>query len=107
MNTTVPTAVLSETEAVKKADLRRKSRLRVIDQGTPYDATGRMIKWARELRSGKLGRCTDILIVARTIKTETGDGKGGHGYEYFSNGPGDAKTFYAMAEALALRYRLR
>jgi hypothetical protein len=107
MKTTVPTAVLSETEAGKKANLLRKSRLRAIDQGTPYDATGRMIKWARELRSGKLGRCTDVLIVARTIKTETGDGRGGHGYEYFGNGPGDAKTFHAMAEALALRYRQR
>jgi hypothetical protein len=107
MKTTVPTGVLSETEAGKKADLLRKSRLRAIDQGTPYDATGRMIKWARELRSGKLGRCTDVLIVARTIKMETGDGQGGHGYEYFGNGPGDAKTFHAMAEALALRYRQR
>jgi hypothetical protein len=100
MNTTVP-------NSNPTAGRKKRSKLRAIDQGTPYDATGRMVKWMRELRAGTLGRCTDIVMVARVINQEDGTGSGGPAYEYFSNGLSDSSTHKAMAEAIATRYKTR
>lgn len=98
MNKTIPTARLCDTEAEKNAILRKKSKLRVIDQGTRYDPTGRMIKWARELRNGASGRCTDVLIVARCLAED------GIAYEHFMNGTGEREVTAAMAHAVMKRY---
>ena len=91
MNKTVP----SPTNWPEK---KRASKLRVIDQGTRYDPTGRMIKWARELRSGANGRCTDVLIVARCLTLD------GVAYEHFMNGTGEREVTSAMAQAVLKRY---
>jgi hypothetical protein len=98
MNKTVPTGRLCDTAAEKNTRARRGSKLRVIDEGTPYDVTGRMIRWAREIRTGKLGRCTDVLIVARCI------GPDGIAYEHFSNGTGTRETYMAMAQNAVKRH---
>lgn len=95
---TVPTGRLCDTEAEKKAKLVSRSKLRAIDKGTPYDAAGRTVKWARELNSGKMGRVTDIVIVARVIA------KDGLAYEHFANGIGNGDTYRCMLERALLRY---
>ena len=98
MNKTVPTARLCDTEAEKNARKVRKSRIRPIDENTPYDVTGRMFKWAREIRSGALGRVTDVVICARCI------GDDGIAYEHFVNGTGSRETYMVMANSVMKRY---
>jgi hypothetical protein len=106
LKNTIPTGRLLETQAEIKASLKRHSRLRAIDQGTPYDATGRMVKWLRELRSGKLGRCTDVLMVARVIIAENGEGTGGPAYEHFKNGISGHDVHRRMAEVAMERHKI-
>jgi hypothetical protein len=95
MNKTVPSATNWPDERPRKKTVK----LRVIDQGTAYDVSGRMIRWARELRTGKLGRCTDVLIVARCM------GKDGLAYEHFSNGTGTNEIYLAMAQSAIKRHQ--
>lgn len=64
MNPMLPNSNPDETRTKKKLKAS-KSKLRVINQGTVYDATGRMRTWIREIESGKYGRCTDIVMIAR------------------------------------------
>ncbi|HET6220171.1 MAG TPA: hypothetical protein VFE27_24295 [Acidobacteriaceae bacterium] len=92
MNKTVP-------GAKNWPDQKKRSRLRVIDIGTPYDCTGRMIRWAREMRSGKMGRVTDVIITARCINSD-----GSIDYEHFANGTGSRETFHAMASSMLKRH---
>lgn len=88
MNKTVPGAK-NWPDQKKPA---KRGGLRVIDVGTPYDCTGRMIRWAREMRSAKVGRVTDVIITARYQMPD-----GSVDYEHFANGTGTREIYHAMA----------
>jgi hypothetical protein len=64
----VPTARLCDTEAEKKARLRRGSKLRPINKGSVYDVTGKLRKMVHEIESGKLGEVTDVIAAIRCVK---------------------------------------
>jgi hypothetical protein len=64
----VPTARLCDTEAEKKARLRRGSKLRPIDRGTYYDVPGKLRRLVHEIESGRHGEVTDVVAALRSIK---------------------------------------
>jgi hypothetical protein len=66
--TTVPTGRLCDTEAEKKARLRRGSKLRPINKGNVYDVTGKLRRLVHEIESGKLGEVTDVVAAIRCIR---------------------------------------
>jgi hypothetical protein len=66
--TTIPTGRLSDTEAEKKAKLRRGSKLRVIDTGSVYDITGKLRTLIRQIENEKFGKATDVIAAIRFIK---------------------------------------
>ena len=66
--TTVPTARLCDTDAEKKARLRRGSKLRPINKGNVYDVSGKLRKLVHEIESGKLGEVTDVIAAIRCTK---------------------------------------
>jgi hypothetical protein len=68
MNTSVPTGRLCDTEAEKKARLRRGSKLRAIDSGNVYDITGKLRRLIHEIEGGKLGKVTDVIAAVRNVQ---------------------------------------
>jgi hypothetical protein len=68
MNTSVPTGRLCDTEAEKKARLRRGSKLRVIDTGNIYDITGKLRRLIHRIERGELGKVTDVIAATRSVK---------------------------------------
>lgn len=66
--TTVPTGRLCDTEAEKKARLRRTSKLRPINKGNSYDISGKLRKLVHEIESGKHGDVTDVILAVRSVK---------------------------------------
>jgi hypothetical protein len=59
---------LCDTEAEKKARLRRGSKLRPINKGSVYDVTGKLRKMVHEIENGKFGEVTDVIAAVRCIK---------------------------------------
>jgi hypothetical protein len=64
---------LCDTEAEKKARLRRGSKLRPINKGSVYDVTGKLRKLVHEIESGKHGDVTDVIAAIRCVKDKRTD----------------------------------
>jgi hypothetical protein len=66
--TTIPTGRLCDTEAEKKAKLRRTSKLRAIDRGNVYDITGKLRRLIHQIENGKHGKVTDVIAAILASK---------------------------------------
>jgi hypothetical protein len=66
--TTIPTGRLCDTDAGKKAKLRRASKLRAINTGNVYDITGKLRRLIHEIEKGELGKVTDVIAAIRHIE---------------------------------------
>jgi hypothetical protein len=55
----------SAHQAKLKAQLKSKHGIRAIDQGTPYDVTGKMRWLARRIDHGDEGDITDVIVITR------------------------------------------
>lgn len=63
-----------------KAKLKAKHGIRAIDQGTPYDLTGKLRWLARDIESGKQGDITDIVVITRERNGQIGSFGWGTGF---------------------------
>ena len=67
MPNVIPTGRLCDTDAEKKARLRRGSKLRAIDSGSVYDVTGKLRRLVHQIESDKLGKVTDVIAAIRRV----------------------------------------
>jgi hypothetical protein len=76
---------------------RKKSNIRAIDQGTPYDVTGRMRRLVRDVEAGHYGEVTDAIVILR--------GKNGKSVNIqpFFYGKSETEVLYFMASRAQLK----
>lgn len=77
--------------------MKKKTKLRAIDQGTVYDIPGKLINLARQVRSGELQGVSDVMVVAKTHE------KDGYHYHVFGFGCGEPAVQHHMLATGAKR----
>jgi hypothetical protein len=95
MKSTVPTARLCDTKAERDAAVRRTSKLRPIDAGTSYDATGKLRRLIHKIEKGEYGHVTNMVCAIRTIEN------GRAGIRTVYTGKSTMDTLHFMASRLA------
>lgn len=70
--------------------MKKKTKLRAIDKGTVYDIPGKLINLARQIRSGEMPGCSDVMVVAKTHERD------GYHYHVFGFGRGEPAVQHHM-----------
>ena len=76
--------ILSPSASVQqeklKTQLKAKHGIRAIDEGTPYDITGKMRWLARRIDHGEEGDITDVVVITRNRNGQIGSFGWGTGF---------------------------
>lgn len=92
MNIIAPAASAQQENLKRK--LKAKHGIRAIDQGPPYDLTGKMRWLARSIDRGDEGDITDVVVITRARNGKIGS---------FGWGPNFRETAHHMVSTVKNR----
>jgi hypothetical protein len=76
----IPSPATTVHQDKLKARLKAKRGIRAIDEGTPYDITGKMRWLARRIDHGDEGDITDVVVITRNRNGQIGSFGWGTGF---------------------------